>query len=114
MASKKMVFPLHDNVIVELLVQKTSEGGIVLPESLEGTSSEGLVVEVGPGRLMDGTTSTRQGMSVTVGDHVLFNRGAGTEVNFGKKLVILPDSQIICKIKEVDEAKRETRKLQSV
>jgi chaperonin GroES len=114
MASKKMVKPLHDNVIVEMLVQKTSEGGIVLPDSLEGTSSEGIVVEVGPGRLLDGMSVARSEMSVAVGDHVIFHRGAGTEVNFGKKLVVLPESQIICRVTEVDQAKTETRKLQSV
>jgi chaperonin GroES len=111
MAIKKMVFPIHDNVIVEPIVQKTSEGGIHLPESLEGTSSEGLVVEVGPGRVVDGTICP---MSVTVGDHVIFHRGAGTELNFGKKLIVLADSEIIARVKEVDESRVGTRKLQSV
>jgi chaperonin GroES len=111
---KKMVVPLHDNVILEKISLEKSEGGIVLPDSLEGSTNEGTVVEVGPGRLVEGLTNMRQPMSVKAGDHVIFSRGAGVEVTFGKKYVILAESDIICKVKVVEESKKETRKLQSV
>ena len=114
MASKKMVTPLHDNVIVEKVVTKETASGIILPDSLDGATHEGVVVEVGPGRFIEAASSdSRRPMSVAVGDHVIFNRGVGTEVDFGKKYIVLPESAIICRVKDVDASKTETRKLQS-
>jgi chaperonin GroES len=90
--------PLDDRVVVEPMdAEEMTAGGIVLPDSAKEKPQRGKVVAVGPGRLMD--SGERSAVSVTVGDHVLFGKYGGTdlEVN-GRDIKILRESDILAKV----------------
>jgi chaperonin GroES len=86
--------PLSDKVVVELIEEdeKTSSG-IILPDTAKKRPQEGVVVAVGPGRLLkDGE---RAPMSVQVGQRVVFSKYASNEFEYdGKKYLILDEDQI--------------------
>jgi chaperonin GroES len=86
--------PLSDKVVVELIEEdeKTS-AGIILPDTAKKHPQEGIVVAVGPGRLLK--NGERAPMSVQVGQRVVFSKYAGNEFEYdGKKYLILDEDQI--------------------
>ncbi len=93
--------PLHDRVIVRRMEDDNiTSGGIVLPDKArEKKSMEGEVVAVGGGRQLDNGEIMR--VSVAIGDKVLFDKFAGTEIKFeGEELVALREDDIICIVVE--------------
>lgn len=90
--------PLDDRVVVEPMdAEETTAGGIVLPDSAKEKPQRGKVVAVGPGRLLD--SGERTAVSVQVGDHVLFGKYGGTELEVnGKDIKILRESDILAKV----------------
>ena len=70
--------PLHDRVIVKRLEEeRTSAGGIVIPDTAAEKPSMGKVVAVGPGKT--GENGKLQPMGVKPGDKVLFGKYSGQE-----------------------------------
>ena len=94
--------PLHDRVVIEPSeAEAKTPGGLHLPETSKEKPTKGTVVAVGAGRLCDTWTSERLEMTVKVGDTVLYERYAGTEVEVdGKKYVIIPETGILVILKE--------------
>ena len=94
-----MIKPLADKVVVEPLEgEDKSPGGIILPDTAKKKPQEGIVIAVGPGKILD--DGKRGAMSVKAGDKVIFAKYGGTEVTVdGKDLVIL-DQDSIYAIKE--------------
>lgn len=88
--------PLHDRVVVRRTEDDNiTSGGIVLPDKTREKSMEGEVVAVGGGRQLDNGEIMRT--SVAIGDTVLFEQFAGTEIKFeGEQLVALREDDIIC------------------
>jgi len=86
--------PLGDKVVVEVLEsEEKSSGGILLPDTAQKKPQEGVVVAVGPGKLLD--NGQRAEMSVKVKDRVIFSKYGGTEVTIdGKEYTILDEDQI--------------------
>ena len=86
--------PLGDKVVVTLVeAEDKSAGGILLPDSAKKKPTEGQVVAVGSGRVLE--TGTRNAMAVKVGDKVLFSKYGGNEVTLdGKEYTILDEDQI--------------------
>jgi chaperonin GroES len=72
--------PLSDRVLVKRLeeAEKTSPGGIIIPESAKEKPQEGEIMAVGPGKMQENGTVLP--MNVKAGDRVLFGKYAGTEV----------------------------------
>jgi chaperonin GroES len=71
--------PLHDRVVISRLEEeRTSPGGIVIPDTAAEKPIIGKVVAVGPGKLIE--SGKRQPLDVKEGDKVLFGKYAGTEV----------------------------------
>ncbi|MCK5354018.1 MAG: co-chaperone GroES, partial [Methyloprofundus sp.] len=71
--------PLHDRVIVKRVEEeRTSAGGIVLPDSATEKPSEGEILAVGHGKLLD--NGEVRALDVKVGDKVLFGKYSGNEV----------------------------------
>ncbi|MFZ9653966.1 MAG: co-chaperone GroES, partial [Steroidobacteraceae bacterium] len=70
--------PLHDRVIVKRLEEeRTSPGGIVIPDSAAEKPSQGKVVAIGKGKILeDGSV---RALDVKVGDKILFGKYSGTE-----------------------------------
>jgi chaperonin GroES len=81
--------PLHDRVIVKRLEEeRTSPGGIVIPDSAAEKPVQGKVMAVGKGKILeDGTVRP---LDVKVGDKILFGKYSGTEVKIdGEELVVM-------------------------
>ncbi len=89
-----MIKPLADKVVVEPLEgEDKSPGGIILPDTAKKKPQEGVVVAVGPGKVLE--NGSRAEMSVKDGDKVIFAKYGGTEVTVdGKDYVILDQDSI--------------------
>ena len=71
--------PLHDRVIVKRVKEeKTSPGGIVIPDSATEKPIQGEVIAVGNGKLLDSGELSK--LELKKGDKVLFGKYSGTEV----------------------------------
>jgi chaperonin GroES len=99
MASVKDIKPLADRVLVEPVEnEETTASGLVLPETAKEKPQEGIVLAVGPGRLMDNGEVAP--MAVKVKDRVLYAKYAGTELKRDdKKYLILKESDILAVLK---------------
>ena len=74
--------PLHDRVIViRVEEEKTSPGGIVIPDSATEKPIQGEVIAVGKGKLLDSGKLSK--LDLKKGDRVLFGKYSGTEVKVG-------------------------------
>jgi len=99
MAGVKDIKPLADRVLVEPVEkEETTASGIVLPETAKEKPQEGVVLAVGPGRLLD--SGELAPMSVKVKDRVLYAKYAGTELKRDStKYLILKESDILAVLK---------------
>lgn len=96
--------PVGDNIILKIEIKKKEEktqgGLIVLNEGTEQSLRTDIaeVIAIGEGRVLnDGRVLAP---SVSVGDKVIYNKFAGTEVNVdGDKYLILKETDILIKIK---------------
>jgi len=90
--------PLHDRVVVSRLEEeKTSAGGIVLPDSATEKPSKGKIVAVGNGKITD--SGDVRALDVKVGDTVLFGKYSGTEVKVdGDELLVMREDDIMAVI----------------
>ena len=74
--------PLHDRVIVKRVEEeKTSPGGIVIPDSATEKPIQGEVIAVGKGKVLDSGKLSK--LDLKKGDRVLFGKYSGTEVKVG-------------------------------
>ncbi|MGR9073842.1 MAG: co-chaperone GroES [Gammaproteobacteria bacterium] len=87
--------PLHDRVIVKRVEEeRTSSGGIVLPDSAKEKPSQGQVLAVGKGKLLD--SGEVRPLDVKVGDRILFGKYAGNEVKVdGEELIVMREEDIM-------------------
>ncbi len=87
--------PLHDRVIVKRVEEETtSAGGIVLPDSATEKPSEGEVLAVGNGKLLD--NGEVRALEVQVGDRVLFGKYSGNEVKVdGEEIIVMREDDIM-------------------
>lgn len=87
--------PLHDRVIVRRMEEETtSPGGIVIPGSAAEKPSQGSVVAVGKGKLLD--SGELRVLDVKVGDRVLFGKYSGSEVKVeGEDLIVMREDEIM-------------------
>lgn len=80
--------PLHDRVVIKRLEEeRTSPGGIVLPDAATEKPVRGEVVAVGNGKVSD--SGDVRALDVKVGDQVLFGKYSGTEVKVGGEEVLV-------------------------
>ena len=96
--AKMKIRPLDDRVVVEPVeAEETTAGGIVLPDSAKEKPQRGVVVAVGPGRLLD--SGQRGELSVAVGDEVIYGKYGGTDIEInGDEVKILRESDILAKV----------------
>ena len=70
MAEKLKIRPLHDRVIIKRLEdERTSPGGIVIPDSATEKPIKGKVVAVGKGKILE--NGEVRALDVKVGDNIL-------------------------------------------
>lgn len=87
--------PLHDRVIVKRMEEeRTSPGGIVIPDTATEKPIRGEVTAIGPGKILD--DGNVRALDVKVGDEVLFGKYSGTEVKVdGDDLLVLREEDIM-------------------
>jgi chaperonin GroES len=87
--------PLHDRVVVRRREEeRTSPGGIVIPDSAAEKPIQGEVIAVGNGKILD--NGDTRALDVRVGDRVLFGKYSGTEVKVsGEEVLVLREEDIM-------------------
>jgi chaperonin GroES len=94
MASKKLT-PLGDRVVVKPSPEEVkTKSGIVLPDAAKEKPSEGTVIAVGTGRVLD--NGQKVALEVKVGDKVIYSKYGGTEVKIdSEEYIILAERDIL-------------------
>lgn len=89
------VRPLRDRLLVRRIEEKeTASGGIVIPDSAREKPTEGEVLAVGNGKLLD--NGTKVAPDVKVGDKVLFGKYSGTEITIdGEDVLIVREDEVL-------------------
>jgi len=90
--------PLHDRVIVKRLEEdRTSPGGIVIPDTAAEKPIQGKIIAVGKGKILeDGKVRP---LDVKIGDKILFGKFSGTEVKVdGDELVVMREEDVMAVI----------------
>jgi chaperonin GroES len=87
--------PLHDRVVVRRMEEeRTSAGGIVIPDSATEKPIQGEVIAAGNGKILD--NGEVRPLDVKVGDRVLFGKYSGTEVKLeGEELLVMREEDIM-------------------
>jgi chaperonin GroES len=90
--------PLHDRVIVKRTEEeRTSPGGIVIPDTAAEKPIRGKIIAVGKGRIME--NGDVRPLDLKVGDKVLFGKYSGTEVKVdGEELLVMKEDDIMAVI----------------
>lgn len=90
-----MLKPLGNRVLLEVEEEETTTAsGIVLPDSAKDKQQFAKVVAVGEGKLLD--SGERLPLEVRVGDKVIFEQYAGTELKHeGNEYLVIKDTDII-------------------
>ena len=96
------IIPLFDRVVIRPEIQTTTtKSGIVLPSTSQERPQVGIVIAIGSGLDID---ANNIGMQVRVGDKVLFNKFAGSEVKVNdESLIVLRQIDLIAIMEETNE-----------
>ena len=87
--------PLQDRLVVKRMEEeRTSAGGIVIPDSATEKPSRGEVLAVGNGKVLE--SGERFPLDVKKGERILFGKYAGTDIKIdGEEHLILREDDII-------------------
>ncbi|MHC8440718.1 MAG: co-chaperone GroES [Candidatus Eutrophobiaceae bacterium] len=87
--------PLHDRVVVKRVEEdKTSPGGIVIPDSATEKPIQGEVISVGNGKILE--NGEKRTLDVKKGDRILFGKYSGTEVKIeGTEYLVMREDDIM-------------------
>ena len=90
--------PLHDRVVIRRTEEeRTSPGGIVIPDAAAEKPIKGEVIAVGNGKLLD--TGEVRPLDLKAGDNVLFGKYSGTEVKVeGEEVVVMREDDVMAVI----------------
>jgi len=92
------VKPIGEKLLVKRLeAEEKTKGGIVLPDSAKEKPSEGKILALGDGKIVEGGKTV--GFQVKKGDRILFSSYAGTEIKLdGDDYLIMSESDILAVI----------------
>lgn len=87
--------PLHDRVVVKRVdEERTSAGGIFIPDSAAEKPQKGEVIAVGNGKINENGDVRK--LDVKVGDKILFGKYSGTELKVdGEEVLIMKEEDIL-------------------
>ncbi|MFK7955954.1 MAG: co-chaperone GroES [Lysobacterales bacterium] len=90
--------PLHDRVIVRRMEEeRTSPGGIVIPDNATEKPIKGEILAVGNGKILE--NGDVRALDLKSGDKVLFGKYSGTEVKVdGEELLVMREDDIMAVI----------------
>ena len=89
-----MIKPLADRVLIKMKEgEETTKSGIILASNAQEKPQIADVIEVGPGKIVDGK---QEAMNVKKGDSVIVSKYAGTEVKYeGNEYIIVKQEDIL-------------------
>jgi chaperonin GroES len=87
--------PLQDRILIQRIEEeKTTKGGIIIPDTAKEKPAEGKVVAVGNGKV--GEDGKRIALEIKKGDRILFGKYSGTEVKIeGEEYLILREDDVL-------------------
>ena len=90
--------PLHDRVIIRRMEEeRTSPGGIVIPDTATEKPIKGEVIAVGNGKVLE--NGEIRALDLKAGDKVLFGKYSGTEVKVdGDELLVMKEDEVMAVI----------------
>src|SRR5690606_38414160 len=90
--------PLHDRVVIKRTEEeRTSPGGIVIPDTAAEKPIRGEVIAVGKGKILDNGQVRK--LELKEGDKVLFGKYSGTEVKVdGEELLVMREDDVMAVI----------------
>ncbi len=90
--------PLHDRVVIRRVEEeRTTPGGIVIPDTATEKPIRGEVIAVGNGKILE--SGEKRPLDVKVGDQVLFGKYSGTEIKVeGEELLVMREDDIMAVI----------------
>lgn len=92
--------PLGDRIIVQATdAEEKTAGGIILPDAAKEKPTQGKVISVGPGKLLDNGKTVP--MEVKKGDVIYYAKYGGTEVKVGSdEYVILRQDDVLAVVEK--------------
>ncbi|HEY5569118.1 MAG TPA: co-chaperone GroES [Gammaproteobacteria bacterium] len=90
--------PLHDRVVIRRTEEeRTSAGGIVIPDTAAEKPIRGVVIAVGKGKILE--SGEIRALDLKKGDKVLFGKYSGTEVKVeGEDLLVMREDDVMAVI----------------
>jgi chaperonin GroES len=87
--------PLHDRILVQRIEEeKTTKGGIIIPDTAKEKPAEGKVISVGAGKI--GDDGKRVAPEVKKGDRILFGKYSGSEIKIaGEEYLIMREDDVL-------------------
>ena len=92
------VKPLTNRILARRIErEKTSKGGIAIPDTAKEKPQEAKVIAVGPGKIDE--VGRRIPMQVKEGDRILIGKYTGTETTIeGEELLIISEDEVLAVI----------------
>ena len=92
--------PLHDRVLIRRMEEeRTSPGGIVIPDSAAEKPIKGEVIAVGKGKVLE--NGEIRALDLKAGDKVLFGNYSGTEVKVDdEELLVMKEDDVMAVIED--------------
>jgi chaperonin GroES len=95
------VLPTQDRILVRRVdAEKTTSGGIIIPDTAKEKPMTGIVIAIGNGSKCEKTGNCIP-ISLKEGQKVLFTKWSGTEVKVGsEELLIMKESDVLAIIED--------------
>ena len=91
------VYDTNPAAVKRLQEEKTSAGGIIIPDTAAEKPIQGKVVAVGKGKILE--NGDVRPLDVKVGDKILFGKYGGTEVKVdGEDLLVMREEDVMAVI----------------
>jgi chaperonin GroES len=87
--------PLQDRILVRRLEEEeTTKGGIIIPDTAKEKPSEGLIIAVGKGKVLE--NGKQLPLDVKKNDRILFGKYSGTDIKIeGKEYLIMREDDVL-------------------
>ncbi|HKK02846.1 MAG TPA: co-chaperone GroES [Gammaproteobacteria bacterium] len=92
--------PLHDRVVIKRLEEeRTTPGGIVIPDTATEKPIRGEVLAVGNGKILE--NGEVRALDLKVGERVLFGKYSGTEVKVeGEDVLVMREDDVMAVLED--------------
>jgi chaperonin GroES len=87
--------PLQDRILVRRLEEEErTKGGIIIPDTAKEKPSEGLIIAVGKGKVLE--NGKQLPLDVKKNDRILFGKYSGTDIKIeGKEYLIMREDDVL-------------------